>query len=340
MKSLRQYLLLLLVVCIGLSVYIPHRYQVPYPRDIRPQFDPYVRKTFIQKLDTEQPEIALLGDSMLGPAVDGNRVTQELNKKTVLFGFPGTASTIWYLIFKNNFMVAEHKPKYIAIFFRDTMMTLPEYRVTGKYFDLVDEFASPKDSDLIKKAYLNQMTPLEKLAEGYFPIYSSRWQIRETIDYYLRYYLSTKFLGCDKDCMENSLDTVFDENNMDILFLGNAIAEADDYLYKGDALDFDKRVSKSFLPEIIQLCKENDVQLILVRMRILRYIGSQPKPPGFDKYFEDLRTYLEKNGVIYLDYAGEEQLTPEYFTDSLHLNEAGKAVFTGMFIEDLKKYLK
>ena len=135
MKAFRNYSILLLAVSIFLSLYIPVRYQTEYPRDIRPHFTKHIRNTYTRVLNEEQPQVFLLGDSMLDPAVDGKAVEEALGKKTYAISLPGTASTIWYVMIKNNIMVAEHKPETLVIFFRDSMMTVPGYRVTGRYFE-------------------------------------------------------------------------------------------------------------------------------------------------------------------------------------------------------------
>ncbi|MCI0554334.1 MAG: hypothetical protein L0287_25590, partial [Anaerolineae bacterium] len=265
MKAFRNYLITSAILLGFLSFYIPIRYRIPYPRDIGPQFDNRIRKTYINLLNEQQPDILLFGDSMLAPAVDEGVVADKLKKKTILISLPGTASTIWYLMIKNNIVLAEHKPEYLVIFFRDTMMTLPGYRVTGRYFEQIDEFASPDDTLLIERAYINQMSPLERFFESYFPLYGSRWSIRQSLDYYIRYPLGNALLNCDKIYMDFGMEVVFDESNLDIAFLSDAISAADDYLYSEKALDFDGQVDSTFLPEVVRLCRENGIQLVLVR---------------------------------------------------------------------------
>lgn len=339
MKAFRNYLIASAVMLGFLSFYIPVRYQTPYPRSVGPQFDDRIRKTYINVLNEQQPEVFLLGDSMLGPAVDENVVADKLKKKTVLVSLPGTASTIWYLMIKNNIVVAEHKPKYLVLFFRDTMMTLPGYRVTGRYFEQIDEFASPDDTVLIERAYINQMSPLEKFFEGYFPLYGSRWTIRQSLDYYIRYPLGNSLLSCNKTCMDYATEAVFDESNLDITFLSDAIGAADDYLYSDEALDFDGQVDSTFLPEIIRLCRENGIQLVLVRMPILRYYDPAARPAGLDGYVQDLRNYLKENNVAFLDF-DKKEMPPEFFSDTLHLNEQGKEVFTQQLTESLIEIIR
>jgi len=340
MKAFLQYFLILLALAAVSWIVIPARYDISYPRDVKPQFDNYIRRKYVNAIDEQQPGLLLLGDSMLYPAVNTTVLSQKLNKKIMAIGLPGSASTLWYLIVKNNIIEAQSPPKYLAIFFRDSMMTVPGYRVTGRYFEQIDEFAGPKDGELIKRAYLNQMNPLEKLAEAWFPPYGSRWSVRQGIDSHIRYTLPGLQLGCEKPCMDNAMEVVFGDMNLDPNFLSDALAAADDYLYSKTALDFDQQVGESFLPELIQLTREHGIQLILVRMRILRFAAPGSEPPALDKYNQGLSAYLAANGVVYLDYSGEAKLGREQFDDPLHINNAGQVIFTDLFAEDLLKFIQ
>lgn len=340
MKAFLQYAIILLTLVAVSWVVIPAHYDTPYPRDVKPQFDKYIRRKYAQDIDEKKPDIVLLGDSMLYPAVNEAVLSERLDKSILSISLPGSASTLWYLITKNNILDTKSPPKYLAVFFRDSMMTVPGYRVTGRYFEQIDEFAGPKDAELVKKAYLNQMNPLEKFAEAWFPPFGSRWNIRQAVDARLRYTLPARFAGCSEPCMNNAMEIVFGEMNMDPNFLSDALAAADDYLYSEEALDFDQQVGDSFLPELIQMTRERGVQLILVQMRIMRFDTPGSEPPLLRPYNDALTAYLAANGVIYLDYARVASLTWDHYSDGLHMNESGKAIFTDMFAEDLLEFIK
>ena len=340
MKEFRQYMIVLLVMIILLSAYLPARYDSPYPRPITPQFDTYVRKVYMEEIGAQQADAVLLGDSMLNPAVDPAVLGERLGLTFYPIGLAGSASTLWYLITKNNIVDAQPRPKYLFIFFRDSMMTVPGYRVTGRYFEQIDEFARPQDGELIQRAYLDQMNPLEKIAEAYLPIYGLRWRIREGVDTRMRYTLPSSVLGCEKPCMDNAMEVVFGSLNIDLVFLSEALAAADDYIYSRQGLDFENSVADSFLPDLINLCEHNDIQLVLVRMRTLRFIRPGSEPPALGEYGEDLRAYLEAHGVIYLDYSDYAALTEEHFDDPVHMNDTGKVFFTELFGNDLDPLLK
>jgi hypothetical protein len=339
MKAFRNYLLMSILLLGFLSYPLLIRYQSPYPRDIGPQLDTHIRRTFIDLLNEQQPEVLLLGDSMLAPAVDAEALANHLDKKTVMIGLGGTASTIWYLMIKNNIVLAEHKPKYLIVFFRDAMMTVPGYRVTGRYFEQIDEFAAPTDELLIQRAYINQMTSLEKIMEAYVPLYGLRWRIRQSIDYYIRYSLGKVLLDCNSTCVDHAMEVVFEASNLDLTLLSDALAASDEYFYTEEALNFDDQIGKSFLPEVIRLCKENDIQLILIRMPILRFEEPGTQPAGLNDYIQNLANYLEANGISFFDF-DQKEFTSEYFSDSLHLNEQGKVVFTQKLVESLKTVIK
>ena len=139
--------------------------------------------------------------------------------------------------------------------------------------------------------------------------------------------------------MDNAMEVVFEASNLDLTFLSEALASSDEYFYTPERLDFDEQVHQSFLPEVIRLCKENDIQLILVRMPILRFEEPGTEPAGLSTYMQELAGYLKQNDVPFFDF-DRKDLTAEYFTDSLHLNERGKQVFTRELVESLMMVIK
>jgi hypothetical protein len=139
--------------------------------------------------------------------------------------------------------------------------------------------------------------------------------------------------------MDYSMEYVFRQNNLDLTFLSEAINTADDYLYTENVMDFKKQIGDSFLPEIIRLCQENDIQLIMVRMPILRFDGDRLSPPQLNRYIQDLSIYLEESDIPFLDFE-QMEMPIEYFTDAIHLNEQGKVFFTQKLTEALKTIIE
>jgi hypothetical protein len=92
------------------------------------------------------------------------------------------------------------------------------------------------------------------------------------------------------------------------------------------------------LEDLIYLCKQNDIQLILVYSP--EYIGMQKMTRNRKEIFELFQQLSEKSGVLFWDYsnwryAGDRQ----YFQNSQHLNATGAAVFSKDLADQLKSYL-
>lgn len=334
MHSFLRYLLLLSILLAVTWGQISHRYGLDFPRVPGPTFDQRVRKVYINKLNDGKPEMVMLGDSTLLDGVDPDGLSELTGMKISSFDVPGSASAYWYLVLKNNIVEAEHKPKYVLILFRDTILTAPGYRVHGSYFVQLDEYARRNEPLLLERAYLDLMNPLESFAERHLPLYAARVQIRQGMDTLIRYSL-TSWLGCNAKCNDDSMAEVFTSANLEPGQLRNAIAAAEGYLYTDGQLDFQRQIDRSFLPEIIRLTKENNIQLILVRLRTL--ITDEQDKPAVEQYIRDLSEYLTAQNVIFLDFGKDPRLTNTYYADSLHLTRQGEALFTEMLAARLQE---
>lgn len=332
MQIFRKYLFILLLSFMAVNLYALKRYDLPYPFPLGPRLDNAIRQNHIKAITERQPQIVLIGDSTLTKGVNPKLLSKELGKSIYSIDLPGSASTLWYLIIKNNITQVSVPPKYILIFFRDTELTMPGYRVQGQYFQQIDEYATPKDQLLIDRAYIGVMNPLERLAEAYIPIYTARLQMREGIESRVRYDLP-QMTGCNADCADKALSQIFDNSNVNAQALNQEISTADEDLYTTRTLDFKNQVNKSFLPEFVRMAKENNIQLVLIRMKTRQF--TQPFP-ALDNYMNDLKAYAQTNNAVTLDFAGDPRLPANLYMDILHLNDQGKIIFTGILAETLK----
>lgn len=335
LKSFLRYSLFLLIALALLSVYIPTRYGVEYPRQIGPLFDEFYKREGLLTIATEKPQIVMVGDSVFMRGVDRKLLAAETGKTVYGIGVAGSASALWYAVLEHNIAPSPYKPEILILVFRDTMLTTPGYRVHGSYFKQLDEYATPNDSLIIERAYVNLMNPLEKMAEGFFPLYGSRLSLREMLDHYIRYSGNRLLLNCNADCTDVAMGTVFGAGNMEQNILGDAIGTAESYLYTPQALDFERQLDRSFLPEIVRLARENGIQLVLIRTKTLRYPDEESEPLELKTYMNEMAAYLEANHVILLDYGQEPSLKEEFFYDPLHLNEEGRVIFTALIVNAL-----
>lgn len=340
MNPFVRYLLMLAAITLGWSAFLLTRDGADYPVLAGPQFDKRIRKNHLVYMAENEPDIVLLGDSMLDIGVDHVSMADQLDQRVYKIALRGSASTLWYLILKNNIVEAPRPPDYVIIFFRDSLLTVPGYRVQGRYLEQIDEYAAPKDQVLIERAYLNLMSPVESLAERYFPPFSYRGWTREKLDTSLRNSLPGTILDCSHECSDHAMTVVFEDNNLDQKILSDAINAADEYIYRKENLDFGRNVEASFLPEFIRLTREHGIQLVLVQMKTLRFSGTSPELPYLERYRTDLAQYLSQNEVIYLDFSNDPHIANEYFYDPLHFTDDGRDAFTGLLINVLRPYIR
>lgn len=338
MRLIKFYLSFFVVLTLGLSFFVQNRKQSPYPDVPGPIFDKYIRNSYMIEIQTQEPDLVLLGDSTLSLGIDKKNLSALTGKKVYMISNPGTASAVWYLIIKSNLADSPYKPPYLIIFFRDTMLTTPEFNVTGKYQTLVDEFAPSDDRLLLQLAYINQMKPVEQIMERYLPIYHLRLIIRAGIERRIRYVFVGKLTGLDLTTIDEAMNSVFEFQ--DLYLDQNLTDNTQAGLYTPEHLNFENQVNQSFLPEIIRLSKENDTQLIFVHLRTSLNFSPQTEPNGLAAYISALEMYLHENNAYFLDFAHDERLKPKYFRDGVHLNPQGQKLFTVLLADALKPLIK
>ncbi|MBC7877086.1 MAG: hypothetical protein H7Y59_07955 [Anaerolineales bacterium] len=334
-----KFILLLSIIMVATSIILPRRYNLDFPRNPGPALDAKVRRNYIDVLVEQEPEIVLMGDSTLVLGLDADLLAQQTGKSVYSIGIPGSASALWYLILKNNIAESSYKPKYLLVVFRDTILTAPGYRVHGSYFELVDEYARRNEPLFIQNSFVNLMNPLEIAAEKYFPLYVSRTNIRNNIDAHIRYF-SPALFGCDRNCTDYAMGDIFSGADLEPQALVNAVAAAESDLYRPDQMDFSTQVDQSYLPEMIRIAKQHNIQIVFVRIKVETVGPRITNSPAMLNYLDSLTDYLANENVPLLDFGSDPRLTHDLFYDSIHLNEQGQVVFTKMVADELKGILK
>ena len=116
------------------------------------------------------------------------------------------------------------------------------------------------------------------------------------------------------------------------------VAQAESVLYTDRALDFYAQLDQSFLPEIIRLCKENGIQLVLVRGKTITF-SDIPAPAGLSRYMRNLREYLAQSGVLFVDLEADPRLNASDYIDRFHVHPEARGTYTLMLVDGLKSIL-
>ena len=340
-RTLKNYLYVLVSLIILSWVIIPKYYGLPYIKNAGPILTDEIIMDYQEHINETNPHIVLLGDSTLEDSISEAPVTEGLGYQTYRIGKPGSASAVWYLILKNQIATSSVKPKQLVIFSRASMLTTPDYRTTGKYEESIVELALPADSLITERAYQSQMNPLEQNLDRYFPLFGYRAYLRKSIENLVKYHAPNQILDVRPKDVENALGNVFDDQfgSRELVELNNMITMAETYLHEEERLDFYAQLPNSFLPEIVRLCEENEIQLTFVYTQTI-YEDQDPKTTRLlNAYRSDLFQYAAENNIQILDYLNDERLTPDFFNDPVHMNASGKAAFTEIFAADFAKFL-
>jgi hypothetical protein len=333
-KSFLRYLSLFLVTLALLSAVVVARGWVSFPAQAGPSFDAKIDMNQRDEISAEEPQIILLGDSMVEENVDLPALSEALGRTIHRISYPGAASAMWYLSIKNNIILSPHKPQALIILFRDSTLTTPNYRVGGSFNEAIDKLAGADEKLFIQLAYLNQMNPLERSARQFFPWYVFGFKFRDRVDFVNRYALPRVLLGCRRYCVDMAFLNIFSFRTMAAPAANDPIAQSESILYTENALNFPAQVGDSFLPEIIRLCRENGIPLILVRGKTISFV-QLPKPSGLDEYILELKEYLTKNGVRFADLEGDSRLGVEDYIDRFHVQPEARGAYTQMLAEAL-----
>ncbi|MFZ5881141.1 MAG: hypothetical protein ACOY0R_17370 [Chloroflexota bacterium] len=334
--TLRTLALLGLLLLLS-SFRLPVFFHGNYPHPPGPAFDRNATRQYLREFEKVRPEVILLGDSILTKGVDIGTFQELSGKSAYKLDIPGSSSALWYLLVNSNIVEAEPAPQALVILFRDTILTAPTFRTTGPYFTLIDKFASPDDTLVLQRSYLVQLTPMQAALEMYFPPYTYRGELRDKLDAGLRHVLPRQ-IGCDDECADDAMTNVLGDVRAEAF--AASLRQAEAYLYTPQQLDFNAQVDASYLPEIVRLAQQCGIQLIFVRAPTYIFADPADEPPALKQYLADLETYLAERGIPMLDLSQVEGIGPSQFVDPHHMTLEGKAIFTPVFAEAVKKVIK
>lgn len=96
------------------------------------------------------------------------------------------------------------------------------------------------------------------------------------------------------------------------------------------------------LIRMIEMCKENNIQVIMITAPTLPCFYMGYTKDFVDKFYADMDEICKKYEVQYIDYTGDERFLIDYrwYSDTDHLNGYGSEVFTRAFLEDHKNVLE
>jgi hypothetical protein len=291
---------------------------------------PRVRQPFDQDAVDTLREAAndyiLIGDSMAGTRIDPGHLSKLLGGHGAAALFhPGSGSAYWYLVFKNLVVTAGLHPTAVVFFFRDENLTEPLFRL---YPGSLDRVARSHE------AALDGI--LAARSEGAY--YRFHAAVRALYQYdqtraWLEPVLSRAPLplAAGRRARKTLLDDI--DTRIFAVEALRPMAAADMGAGRAGALDFDRNLTTSVLPEIIRLSKASRIRVAFVRVqRRPAPDGPPAQSPALQRYVRSLRDYLEGNGAVFHDDWGDAELPLAVYEDGDHVKREFQRPYTELLV--------
>ncbi len=310
------------------------------PNDVlvehKPQYEDTIRiKRFERNLEVIRPKIVFLGNSIMDEGVDEKEFSRLTAVQTIKVWSGGASSAWWYLALKNVILKAYYKPQIVMLFFRDHFLTDPAYRVTGKYKQIIGAVAEQDEPLLDRLAYLGQMNAVAYFLFRYCPLYRQSDNIKNQLETTVKDKVVSSLCGLEQGMPDRAIERLFDEKNLnsDLLTVRQLAAEStgSNKLY-----NFPQELDRSFLPHMLKMAKQNNIQLVFVRMKRRRDVKPSSQPKALQKYIKNLEDYLDENRVVFIDFTNDKRIRIEHYGSGDHLSRSGgRQLFTKILTEKM-----
>jgi len=336
-------------VGVGVAATVGHL--LPKPRtaddvDTELDFDPEEQR---QALVRGPLGWVLIGNSMLNSRIYTPHLDKISGWQARKLAVGGTQSAIWWLFFKNILIASGARPNWVTVFFRESDLTWPDFRIRGKNAILIrrlktsDEpewdqvmagrdplvgdaaarverlFSVDDQDDWLRRRLQDasfELTALDGVKRG-----KRRVELNELFSLdRLRVDLGDDG-GSEGDLLVDSADEVA------------AVDEAPDPgMYAQAPTVFDPSPTASFLPHFIALAERHDIRLHFHRVkRRPNTNGRRPDLPVFRRYLRDLQAYLRAHNCAYSDESGDPELTLSWYQDGDHIDRDQREAFAAKF---------
>ena len=299
--------------------------------------DPRYMHRLVDNLRSKKPEILLIGNSMLYTRIDGNELEKISGKRISLLTKGGSASACWYLYLKNIVAASGIQPEQVIIFFRDKVLTSPEYRTEGYYGDYIQRLQAEKEP-LIHQILDSRRNSPFGLSSTIRKIYGINTQPRRLQSKLHDLALDLTEAGSNDQARHLVMNKRFSIDNLrHDLVMGNT-AEEPSVNTQDESKLFNPAPGSSFLPHMIDLADQFNTNLCFYRVRNRSREMKHPLKANYIDYLRDLEDYLESRHILTLVEAGES-IPTNWFSEGDHISEDHRAEYTRLFWSNIKDSL-
>ena len=309
----------------------------------------------LARLEAENPDWVLIGNSMLFTRIDDRRLSAVSGHKVSELSRGGSQSAIWFLFFKNVLLKSKVRPRVVTFFFRDTDLTWPDFRLDRGMGQVIADLkgpAQPEWNQVLGHGGNNATRLDEEGSESpngttlagpgsvnmflhrLFPTSELRPIAREQMQQ--RAFRMTR-IGTHANSRMRRAEL---NERFSLVHLRTDLGSdagpggggaggivttegefADPGAYEDGPAKFDPSPGSSFLPHIIQLAKAQGIQLHFHRIKRRPLLNNKrPDPTGLHVYMKDLESYLASQGCWFTDESADLRLTLDMYVDGDHIS--------------------
>lgn len=293
----------------------------------------------LARLRATQPQVVLIGDSMVHAAIDPALLQKQLGSGPVeMIWHGGASSAAWYLILKNYVVASRVRPRSCCIFFYYDLLTNATFRTTATYRGFLESLMH-RDEPIMRLVLGGpsfDQDEAEQLVTWLYPLNDRRHHYQERISRFaFRMESST---GPRIKGLPRRVNEIFDVARLRQETLPKtAAAKAE------RTLVFDPDPKRSFLPHIIDCAARAGLPLCFVRVKVHPGAdGRVAQSAELIRYTAQLRAYIERRGCAFIDATANPQLTSEMYLrpDDDHIGPWAKERTTEIYAEELRPLLR
>lgn len=305
------------------------------PSRAREPFDPVP----IDELRAANPGLVVIGDSMAG-RIHKRRLEELTGAPVAPILRNATGSAHWFLIFKNYVIASGIRPKAVIVFFRETNLTDPMFRLGDPYRANADALSRDSEPELDAAVAARTQGAWFRVHSAVERAYQAE-QVRRWLEPGLAAMPARAVAGGGAE-RQGARDALLAQVNAAFALdrLRPSVA-ADMASVAGDPLDFQRDVARSVLPAFLALAREHGIRLIFVRVLRRPEHGRAPaEPPALQQYIRDLDAYLDANGAIFRDDRHYPGMAALPYDDGDHISRAAMVPYTELFYEQMAAHLR
>ncbi len=284
----------------------------------------------ILELERMDPGYVVIGDSMAGSRIDELVLARLSGRPVAPVLQGGTGPVFWYLALKNWVIASGIRPRVVFVFFRDTNLTDPLFRLDEDFRWSVGLVATDREDEVnaIVKSHLEGPLHLVHRAvdDAYAADRARRWMKPALASFPSR--VVTRNPRRRAQFME-IMNARFGLDHLRTMEAADMATDA--------GTDFDAEVERSVLPLMLRDASRAGLTLCFVRVQ-RRPLGNRPpdQTRALRRYVADLEAYIESRGHQFLDDTGDPALTLDTYGDGDHVARQARSQYTAHLYERLR----